>query len=48
MREALLGPLGDYYIENRRDVLGDLGCMIYSQYLLPVLQRIDVYVEMRN
>ena len=37
MREALLGPLGDYYIENRRDILGDLGCMIYSQYLLPVL-----------
>jgi len=48
MREALLGPLGDYYIENRRDILGDLGCMIYSQYLLPVLQRIDIYVEMRN
>ena len=48
MRESLLGPLGDYYLEQRRDVLNDICCMIYAQFLLPVLQRIDLYVEMRN
>ena len=48
MREALLGPLGDYYIESRRDILSDLSCELYGRYLLPVLQRIDIYVEMRN
>ena len=26
----------------------DLALKIYNQYLLPVLMRIDVYVEMRN
>lgn len=48
LKEALLGPLGDYYLENRRDILNDICCRVYATYLLPVLQRIDVYVEMRN
>ena len=48
MREALLGPIGDYYLESRRDILNDISLKLYSQYLLPVLQRIDIYVEMRN
>jgi hypothetical protein len=48
VKEALLGPLGDYYLEQRRDILEDLGLKMYMQYILPVLQRIDVYVEMRN
>jgi len=48
VKEALLGPLGDFYLEKRRDVLEDLALKLYAQYLLPVLQRIDVYVEMRN
>jgi hypothetical protein len=30
MKEALLGPLGDYYIENRRDILSDLSLMLYT------------------
>jgi hypothetical protein len=48
VKEALLGPLGDFYLEKRRDILEDLALKLYAQYLLPVLQRIDVYVEMRN
>jgi hypothetical protein len=48
VKEALLGPLGDYYLEQRRDILEDLALKIYNQYILPVLMRIDVYVEMRN
>lgn len=48
LREALLGPLGDHYLESRRDILNDISLKLYSEYLLPVLQRVDVYVEMRN
>ena len=48
IKEALLGPLGDYYLEKRRDILEDISLKLYAQYLLPVLQRIDVYIEMRN
>jgi hypothetical protein len=48
VKEALLGPLGDYYLEQRRDILEDLAHKLYMQYILPVLMRIDVYVEMRN
>lgn len=48
VKEALLGPLGDYYLEQRRDILEDLALKLYQQYILPVLMRIDVYVEMRN
>ena len=48
LKESLLGPLGDYYLEKRRDILNDICCLIYSTYLLPVLQKIDQYVEMRN
>lgn len=48
LKESLLGPLGDYYLEKRRDILNDISCEIYQSYLLPVLQKIDQYVEMRN
>ena len=48
MRESLSGPLGEYYLQERRDVLNDICQMVYSQFLLPVLQKIDSYVEMRN
>lgn len=48
VKESLLGPLGDYYLENRRDVLEDMCLKLYTVYILPVLQRIDVYVEMRK
>ena len=44
----MLGPLGDFYLESRRDILNDLCFEVYQTYLLPVLQRIDVYIEMRN
>ena len=48
VKEAMLGPLGDYYQEQRQDILYDLSCLLWSKYLLPVLQRVDVYVEMRH
>lgn len=48
LKESLLGPLGDYYLENRRDFLNDICMGVYQTYLLPVLQKIDQYVEMRN
>lgn len=48
LREALLGPLGDHYLESRRDILNDISLKLYSEFLLPVLQRVDIYVEMRN
>ena len=48
VKEALLGPLGDHYLQQRIDVLFDVACLLWSKYLLPVLQRIDVYVEMRH
>jgi hypothetical protein len=48
MKEALLGPLGDFYLEQRRDILNDVCYLVYAQYLLPVLTAIDNYVEVRN
>jgi hypothetical protein len=48
MKEALLGPLGDHYLEQRRDILNDICYQVYAQYLLPVLTAIDNYVEVRN
>ena len=48
LKESLLGPLGDYYLEKRRDILNDICCEIYQKFLLPVLQKIDSYIEMRN
>ena len=48
IKESLLGPLGDYYLEKRRDFLNDICCAVYQTYLLPVLQKIEQYVEMRN
>lgn len=29
LREALLGPLGDYYLEQRRDILNDICAHLY-------------------
>jgi len=37
IKEALLGPLGDYYLEKRRDILEDIALKLYAQYILPVL-----------
>lgn len=48
VREALLGPLGDYYLENRLDMLTEISSLLWSKYLLPVLQKVDVYIEMRG
>lgn len=48
LKESLLGPLGDHYLESRRDLLNDISLYIYSSYLMPVLQKIDQYIEMRN
>ena len=48
IKEALLGPLGDYYLENRQDILFDISCLLWQRYLLPTMQRIDVYSEMRH
>ena len=48
LKESLLGPLGDYYLESRRDMLNDISQYLYSKYLLPVLQKVDQYIEMRN
>lgn len=30
IREALLGPIGDYYLESRRDILNDISLKLYS------------------
>lgn len=48
VKEALLGPLGDFYLEHRQDVLFDLSCLMWSKYMLPILQRMDLYTEMRH
>jgi len=48
VKEALLGPLGDFYLEHRQDILFDISCLLWSKYMLPILQRIDLYVEMRH
>jgi len=37
IKESLLGPLGDYYLENRMDILFDISCFLWQKYLLPVL-----------
>jgi len=47
MKESLLGPLGDYYLENSKDVLYDICEKMWNVYILPVLQRIEVYIELR-
>jgi hypothetical protein len=48
IKESLLGPLGEFYLENRMDILFDSTCLLWQKYLLPVMQRIDTYVEMRH
>lgn len=48
VKEALLGPLGDVYLEHRLDVLTEMSGLLWQKYLLPVLQKMDVYVEMRG
>lgn len=48
VKEALLGPLGDFYLEERRDMLNEISSLLWSKYLLPTLQKIDIYVEMRG
>ena len=48
VKEALLGPLGDAYLEHRLDLLGEMSGLLWSKYLLPVLQKIDTYIEMRG
>ncbi len=48
VKEALLGPLGDFYLEHRQDILYDLASLLWSKYLLPILQRMDLYTEMRH
>lgn len=30
VKEALLGPLGDYYLEKRRDILEDIALKLYA------------------
>jgi hypothetical protein len=30
VKEALLGPLGDFYLEKRRDILEDLALKLYA------------------
>ena len=37
VKEALLGPLGDFYLEHRQDILFDLTCHLWSKYMLPIL-----------
>ena len=37
IKESLLGPLGDSYLENRLDILFDIGCLLWEKYLLPVM-----------
>ena len=37
IKEALLGPLGDHYLEKRQDILFDISCMLWHRFLLPVL-----------
>ena len=48
VKEALLGPLGDFYLEHRQDILFDITCHLWSKYMLPILQKIDLYTEMRH
>lgn len=48
VKEALLGPLGDFYLEHRQDILFDLSSLLWSKYLLPIMQRVDLYTEMRH
>lgn len=48
MREALLGPLGDFYLEKREDMLNEISALLWTKYLLPILKRIDYFVEMRT
>lgn len=48
VKEALLGPLGDFYLEHRQDILFDLSALLWSKYLLPILQKMDLYTEMRH
>jgi hypothetical protein len=48
VKEALLGPLGDYFLEHRLDLLSEMSGLLWSKYLLPVLQKIDTYIEMRG
>jgi hypothetical protein len=48
VKEALLGPLGDFYLESRLDMLTEMSALLWTKYLLPVLQKIDIYLEMRG
>lgn len=43
IKEALLGPLGDYFLEKKQDILYDVCYLLWQKYLLPTMQRIDLY-----
>ena len=38
LKESLLGPLGDYYLESGRDMLNVISQYLYSKYLLPAVE----------
>jgi hypothetical protein len=33
IKESLLGPLGEFYLENRMDILFDITCLLWHKYL---------------
>ena len=47
IKESLLGPVGDNYLEHRNDLLFDLAGVLWKTYLSPVQERMDLYAELR-
>ena len=48
VKEALLGRLENVYLEHRLDVLTDMAVLLKQKYFLPVLKKMDVYVDLRG
>ena len=47
MKWLSLGPLGDVYLHRRGELLRDLAGMIWREFVRPVKQRMQYFMEMK-
>jgi hypothetical protein len=48
LKEALLGPVGTFYLSKRPDFLFDSGEFLWNKFILPVYVKMDMYAELRS
>ena len=48
MKESLLGPCGDLFLDKRLDFVFDICHLVWAKYISPVQKNINFFVEMKN